>query len=231
MSRPPGESHCESESSGSLRSTSSSPNANTAARAARAGGMTRVSSQSSTRLAIAEATHEAILRTRLLTRRRSATRFVRSLLLTLLFPSLQRGEEGQGCSLRERAAGTEQGARDLLELSQRRIALERLRQRRGARVADPTGGASPTSDCCAATAATTPRSATGPEPVGRAVRGSPPALTRSLRLQPLRVVVVLGPRWLLLSLRRRTVLFTNHRPRLRAGAISISKARGKKPVR
>jgi hypothetical protein len=56
-----------------------------------------------------------------------------------------------------------------------------------------------------------------PEPVGRAVRGSPPALTRSLRLQPLRVVVVLGPRWLLLSLRRRTVLLTNHRrPRLRA---------------
>ena len=40
---------------------------------------------------------------------------------------LQRGEEGQGCSWRYRAAGTEQGARDLLELRQRRIALERLR--------------------------------------------------------------------------------------------------------
>jgi hypothetical protein len=37
--------------------------------------MTRLSSQSSTRLAIAEETHEAILRTSLLTRRRSATRF------------------------------------------------------------------------------------------------------------------------------------------------------------
>jgi hypothetical protein len=34
------------------------------------------------------------------------------------------------------AADTEQGARDLLELSQRRVALERLRERRGARVAD-----------------------------------------------------------------------------------------------
>ncbi len=28
---------------------------------------------------------------------------------------LQRGEEGEGCSWRDRAAGTEQGARDLLE--------------------------------------------------------------------------------------------------------------------
>ncbi len=43
---------------------------------------------------------------------------------------------GQGCSWPDRAAGTEQGARDLLERSQRRIALERLRERRGARVAD-----------------------------------------------------------------------------------------------
>jgi hypothetical protein len=31
-----------------------------------------------------------------------------------LLPTLQRGEEGQGCSWRDRAAGTEQGARDLL---------------------------------------------------------------------------------------------------------------------
>ena len=36
---------------------------------------------------------------------------------------LQRGEEGQGRSWRDRVAGTEQGARDLLELSQRRVAL------------------------------------------------------------------------------------------------------------
>jgi hypothetical protein len=49
---------------------------------------------------------------------------------------LQRGEEGQGCSWRDRAAGTEQGTRDLLERRQRRVALERLRERRGARVAD-----------------------------------------------------------------------------------------------
>jgi hypothetical protein len=40
---------------------------------------------------------------------------------------LQRGEEGQGCSWRDRAAGAEQGARDLLERRQRRVALERLR--------------------------------------------------------------------------------------------------------
>ncbi len=49
---------------------------------------------------------------------------------------LKRGEEGQGCSWRDRAAGTEQGARDLLERRQSRIALERLRERRGARVSD-----------------------------------------------------------------------------------------------
>ncbi len=36
----------------------------------------------------------------------------------------------------DRAAGAEQGARDLLELCQRCVALERLRERRGARVAD-----------------------------------------------------------------------------------------------
>jgi hypothetical protein len=48
----------------------------------------------------------------------------------------QRGEEGQACSGADRAAGTEQGARDLLELRERRVALERLRERRGARVAD-----------------------------------------------------------------------------------------------
>ncbi len=35
-----------------------------------------------------------------------------------------------------RHEGTEQGARDLLELCQRRVALERLRERRGARGAD-----------------------------------------------------------------------------------------------
>jgi hypothetical protein len=40
---------------------------------------------------------------------------------------LQRGEEGQGCSWRDRAASTEQGARDLQELCQRRVAFERLR--------------------------------------------------------------------------------------------------------
>jgi hypothetical protein len=92
--------------------------------------MTRVSSQSSTRLSIAEATHEAILRTSLLTRRRSVRRFFRSLLLTLLCPRLQRGEEGQGRSWQYRAAGTEQGTRDLLERRQRRVSLERLRERR-----------------------------------------------------------------------------------------------------
>jgi hypothetical protein len=40
---------------------------------------------------------------------------------------LQRGEEGQGCSWRDWAAGTEESARDLLERRQRRVALERLR--------------------------------------------------------------------------------------------------------
>jgi hypothetical protein len=35
-----------------------------------------------------------------------------------------------------RAAGTEQGARGLGERRQRRVALERLRKRRGARLAD-----------------------------------------------------------------------------------------------
>ncbi len=37
---------------------------------------------------------------------------------------------------RDRAAGTEQSARDLVERRQRRVALERLRERRGARLAD-----------------------------------------------------------------------------------------------
>jgi hypothetical protein len=83
--------------------------------------------QSSTRLSIAEATHEAILRTSLLTRRRSATRFVMSSLETLLYFRLQRGVEGQGCSWRDRAASTEQGARNILQPRQRRVALERLR--------------------------------------------------------------------------------------------------------
>jgi hypothetical protein len=54
----------------------------------------------------------------------------------LLNRRLQGGEEGQGCSWRDRATGTEQGARDLLERRQRRVALERLRERRGARVSD-----------------------------------------------------------------------------------------------
>ena len=40
---------------------------------------------------------------------------------------LQRGMEGQECSRRDKAAGTERGARDLLERYQRRVALERLR--------------------------------------------------------------------------------------------------------
>jgi hypothetical protein len=53
-----------------------------------------------------------------------------------LYDRLQRGEEGQGCSWRDRAAGTEQGARDLLERRQRRVDLERLRERRGALIAD-----------------------------------------------------------------------------------------------
>ncbi len=55
----------------------------------------------------------------------------------LLFCRLQRGEEGQGCSWRDRAAGTEQGARNLHQRRQRRVALERLRERRGTLVADP----------------------------------------------------------------------------------------------
>jgi hypothetical protein len=59
-----------------------------------------------------------------------------SALRTLFLSRLQRGMEGQRCSWRDRAAGTEQGARDLLERRQRRVALERLRERRGARVAD-----------------------------------------------------------------------------------------------
>jgi hypothetical protein len=49
---------------------------------------------------------------------------------------LQESERGQGCRWRDRAASTEQIARDLLERSQRRVALERLRERCGARVAD-----------------------------------------------------------------------------------------------
>ena len=45
---------------------------------------------------------------------------------------LQQGEEGQRCSWRDRAADTKQGARDLLERLQRRVALERLRERHSA---------------------------------------------------------------------------------------------------
>jgi hypothetical protein len=40
---------------------------------------------------------------------------------------LLRGEEGQGCRWRDRAASTEQGTRDLRQRRQRRVALERLR--------------------------------------------------------------------------------------------------------
>jgi hypothetical protein len=39
---------------------------------------------------------------------------------------LQRGEEGQGCSWRDRAAGTEQGARDLLERRQQAQCIRKL---------------------------------------------------------------------------------------------------------
>ncbi len=53
-----------------------------------------------------------------------------------LFDRLQRGDEGQAYPWRDRAANAKQGARDLLERRQRRVALERLRERRGARVAD-----------------------------------------------------------------------------------------------
>ncbi len=55
---------------------------------------------------------------------------------SILFqPRLQQGEDGQRCSRRD-LIGTAQGTRDLLERRQRRVALERLRERRGARVAD-----------------------------------------------------------------------------------------------
>ncbi len=53
-----------------------------------------------------------------------------------LFHRLQRGEEGQGCSWRDRAASSKQGARNLLQRRHRRVTRERLRERRGARVAD-----------------------------------------------------------------------------------------------
>ncbi len=53
-----------------------------------------------------------------------------------LYDRLQRGDEGQSYSWRDRAAGIEQGARNLLERRQRRVALERLRERRGALGAD-----------------------------------------------------------------------------------------------
>ncbi len=49
---------------------------------------------------------------------------------------LQRGQEGQGYSWRDRTTGTEQGEHDLPEHLQRRVALERLRERSGARVTD-----------------------------------------------------------------------------------------------
>ena len=49
---------------------------------------------------------------------------------------LQRGEKGQEYTWRDKAAGTEQCAHDLLERRQRRVALERFRKRLGAIVAD-----------------------------------------------------------------------------------------------
>ncbi len=49
---------------------------------------------------------------------------------------LLRGEEGQGCSWRDRAASTKQGTRDLRQRRQRRVAFERIRERRGARGTD-----------------------------------------------------------------------------------------------
>jgi hypothetical protein len=50
---------------------------------------------------------------------------------------LQQGERRvRNYRLRNRAAGTEQGARDLRERRQRRVALERLRKRHGALVTD-----------------------------------------------------------------------------------------------
>jgi hypothetical protein len=57
----------------------------------------------------------------------------------LLLARLQREEKSQGFSLRDRAAGTAQGARNLRERCQFRVALERLRERRDTRVADLVG--------------------------------------------------------------------------------------------
>ncbi len=55
------------------------------------------------------------------------TRFAMSALLELLFSRLRRGEEeGQGCSWRDRAAGTEHGARDLLERCQQAQIIRKL---------------------------------------------------------------------------------------------------------
>jgi hypothetical protein len=53
------------------------------------------------------------------------TRFLMSLLPMLLY---RREEEGQGCSWRDRAAGTEKGARDLVERRHRRVPCQRLQQ-------------------------------------------------------------------------------------------------------
>jgi hypothetical protein len=49
-------------------------------------------------------------------------------LRTLLSSRLQRDEKSRRCALRNRAAGKEHGARDLLERRQRRVVLERLRE-------------------------------------------------------------------------------------------------------
>jgi hypothetical protein len=62
-----------------------------------------------------------------------------SSLVKLLYFRLQRGDDGQAYSWRDRVAGAKQGARNLLEHRQRRVALERFRERRGARVADLIG--------------------------------------------------------------------------------------------
>jgi hypothetical protein len=72
----------------------------------------------------------------LVQRGRSASRFVVTSLVTLLSSRLQRGTEGQECSWRVRAASAEQDARNLLQRRQRRVALERLRDRCGAGLAD-----------------------------------------------------------------------------------------------
>ncbi len=94
-------------------------------------GLTRrLSCQSSTRLATAEATHESILRMSLLTPRRSVLHVLAGNAVALQAAAKRRGSG----MLVARQEGTEQGAGDLRELCQRRVALERVC--RGARGAD-----------------------------------------------------------------------------------------------